>query len=117
MRTRNLSGPCRGRAARLRWLAASALVASVLLASPMQAESGGAMRATAYATELLVRPLTFLQMVAGSVLFVPAAMLCYPGPVIATRSFKEGKTTVSEAMDVFVIEPYERTFTRPLGAF
>lgn len=117
MRHRRISRPHRGRTARLRCLAVSALVASHLLAAPAQAQSGGAMRVASYALEAVVRPLTCLQLVAGGVLFIPAAMLSYPGPVIATRSLSEGNTTAAEAWDIFVLEPYERTFTRPLGAF
>jgi len=117
MRHRTIFRPYRGRSARLRWLAAPALAASLLLAAPAQAQSGGGMRAVAYMFEVIVRPLTALQLVAGGVLFIPAAMLSYPGPVIATRSWSEGKTTVAEAWDIFVTEPYERTFERPLGAF
>jgi hypothetical protein len=117
MRNRRISRPYCGRAARLRWLATSLLVASLLLAAPVQAQSGGAMRIVAYAFEVPVRLLTGMQLVAGSALFVPAAMLSFPGPVIASRSIKDGKTTVLEALDIFVTEPYERTFTRPLAAF
>jgi len=117
MPDRRIHRPLRGRAARLRWLAISALAISLALAAPAQAQSSAAMRVASYAAEFVVRPLTFAQLGAGCVLVIPAVIFSYPGPVIATRSFKEGNTTAGEALDVFVIEPFERTFTRPLGVF
>jgi len=52
---------------------------------------------------IIVRPLSLGVLVFGFVCFVPAAL--FAGPSIA------------DPWEMFVLEPYEATFTRPLGEF
>ncbi len=59
---------------------------------------------------VLLRPLAVATLVIGAVLFPPAALMA----VVAGKGAKE---RVSEATELFVIEPFDDAFRRPLGDF
>ena len=98
---------------RSRRLVLTALAAIFLLAAPAQAASNAG---PATFDAVILRPLNFLQMVTGAVLFLPVSFLTSIVP-ICTGNSDEGKTNFDEAFDVFVYEPAERTFLLPLGSF
>jgi len=56
---------------------------------------------------LVLRPFDFLGLCVSSVAFLPAAILTAPS----------GRYEVETALDLFVIEPSENVFERPLGRF
>ena len=56
---------------------------------------------------LVVRPLAAITLAAGGALFVPAAILTAPN----------GRDSITEAWERFVIEPGEYLWARPLGDF
>ncbi len=58
----------------------------------------------------LLRPLAVVTLVIGAVLFPPAALMA----VVAGKGANE---RVSEATELFVIEPFDEAFRRPLGDF
>jgi hypothetical protein len=55
----------------------------------------------------LLRPVGAIRTVAGSVIFLPMALLALPG----------GRENVESAFDQLVAYPFEQTFQRPLGEF
>lgn len=60
---------------------------------------------------VILRPLATVTLVVGAVLlFAPAA-------AIALVAGKGAKERVSEATELFVIEPFDEAFRRPLGEF
>lgn len=98
---------------RSRRLLLTALAAIFLLAAPAQAASNAG---PATFDAVILRPLNFLQMVTGAVLFIPVALFTSIVPA-CTGNVDEGKANVDEAFDIFVGEPVERTFLLPLGSF
>ena len=115
-----------GRTLRGRRAALVALTALCLLAAPAQAEGGFSEYGQNTFDVAVLRTLTLLQVAVGGVLFVPAgglsAMFGYL--VMAPYSgfdFEQAQITAKsnfdDALDVFVLEPYERAITRPLGAW
>jgi hypothetical protein len=56
---------------------------------------------------LMIRPLSFVALVVGGVMFVPAIIMSAPNLT----------TTYDEAVEVFIMIPYEGVFERPLGDF
>ncbi len=59
---------------------------------------------------VVLRPLAAVTVVVGTALFVPAALIALVGG-------KGSKERVSEATELFVTEPFEEAFRRPLGDF
>lgn len=55
----------------------------------------------------VLRPFDFLGFVVSTAAFVPAAVMTAPG----------GRSSIEEAFDILVVEPYEVVFQRPLGDF
>ncbi len=98
--------PTRRRAKRVgrrAWVAALTLSAVLGSAAPARAEHP-VIAGTSIAFDLIiVRPLSLGELVFGFVCFVPAAL--FAGP------------SVAEPWELFVAEPFEATFTRPLGEF
>ncbi len=91
------------RVGRRAWVAALTLSAALGCATPARAEHP-VVRGTGIAFDLIiVRPLRLGELVFGFVCFVPAAL--FAGP------------SVAEPWKLFVVEPFEATFTRPLGEF
>ena len=96
------------RAGRRAWVAALTLSAVLGSAVPAQAESGRGehpvLAGTSKAFDLIiVRPLSLGVLVFGFVCFLPAALFAAP--------------SFADPWDLFVMEPYEATFKRPLGEF
>jgi hypothetical protein len=96
------------RAGRRDWIAALTLalvLGSVAPAGAVGPSTGQrVMAGTSIAFDLLiVRPLGLGELIFGFACFVPAAL--FAGP------------SVAEPWDLFVVEPFEATFTRPLGEF
>jgi len=56
---------------------------------------------------VVLRPLQTVAVVFGAALFVPAAIVSSPG----------GRPAVYDAWDIFVAEPADTAFKRPLGSF
>jgi len=91
--------------------ATASLIAAFALASVAQAEDDW--RATASRAGvgtldvLVIRPAQAAATAVGFALFVPAALVTYPG----------GRSSIMEAWDVFVATPARATFQRPIGDF
>ncbi len=91
------------RGGRRAWVAALTLSAVLGWAAPARAEHP-VVAGTSIAFDLIIlRPLRLGELVFGFVCFVPAAL--FAGP------------SVADPWDLFVVEPFEATFTRPLGDF
>ena len=91
------------RVGRRAWVAALTLSVVLGWTPPARAEHP-VIKGTGMAFDLIiVRPLSLGVLVFGFVCFVPAAL--YAGPSIANP------------WEMFVLDPYEATFTRPLGEF
>ena len=85
------------------WVAALSLSALLGSAAPARAEHP-VIAGTGIAFDLIiVRPLRLGQLAFGFVCLPPAAL--FAGP------------SVAEPWQLFVVEPFEATFTRPLGEF
>jgi hypothetical protein len=56
---------------------------------------------------VLVRPLSYFRLAVGAVLVIPAALLAAPN----------GREGVSEAFDIFIVQPANYAFDRELGEF
>ncbi len=56
---------------------------------------------------VIVRPISFVRIMVGAGLFVPAALLAAPG----------GRESVDDVFDTFLRQPVEYTFRRELGDF
>jgi hypothetical protein len=97
----------------------AALAAICLLAAPARVDARPANPWPTVFDVGWLRPLTFLQLAAGAVLFVPAGGLSASLGYLSspTSSATMAKNNFDEAFDIFVREPYERTFLRPLGAW
>jgi hypothetical protein len=100
--------PSAKRVGRRAWVAALALSAVLGWAAPAPAAPAPArgehpvIAGTGIAFDLIIlRPLRLGQLVFGFVCFVPAALFA--------------GETVADPWDLFVVEPFEATFTRPLG--
>jgi len=108
-----------GRTLRSRWVPLAALTALCLLAAPAQAEGRFDDFGDKAFDAVVLRPLTLLQVAAGAALFVPAGGLSASlGYLISpSSSATTAETNFDDAWDVFVLEPYERAITRPLGAW
>jgi hypothetical protein len=96
------------RVGRRAWVAAFTLSAALGWTAPARAVPARAehpvIAGTGMALDLIiVRPLSLGVLVFGFVCFLPAALFA-------------GKA-VAEPWDFFVVEPFEMTFTRPLGEF
>ena len=90
------------------WVAALTLSAVLGWAEPARAEPARAehpvIAGTGIAFDLIiVRPLSLGMLVFGVVCFVPASLFA--------------SEAIDEPWDFFVAEPFEMTFTRPLGEF
>ncbi len=90
------------------WVAALTLSAVLGWAAPARAVPGRAehpvIAGASMAFDLIiVRPLSLGVLVFGFVCFLPAAL--FSGP------------SVADPWDMFVVEPFEATFIRPLGEF
>ena len=79
------------------------LAAFGLLASPAHAADAGSQIFDA----IVLRPLGAIGVCAGFFLFVPAALLTSPG----------GMDSINEAWTLFVGDPADAAFVRPLGEF
>ncbi len=91
------------RVGRRAWVAALTLSAVLGWAAPARAEHP-VIAGTGIAFDLIiVRPLSLGVLVFGFVCFLPAAL--FSGP------------SVADPWDMFVVEPFEATFIRPLGEF
>jgi hypothetical protein len=92
-----------------RWLRGilSCLGACILLAMPAQAETDWEQMGAESFDVLLLRPLGTIGTVSGFAMFLPIALLTSPG----------GKDSINEAWALFVREPSDATFRRPLGEF
>ncbi len=91
------------RVGRRAWVAALTLSVVLGWAAPARAEHP-VVAGTSIAFDLIiVRPLSLGELVFGFACFVPAAL--FAGP------------SVAEPWKLFVVEPFEATFTRPLGDF
>lgn len=102
----NRSGAKRG--GRRGWVAALTLSAVLGWTAPARAEPARAehpvIAGTGIAFDLIiVRPLSLGMLVFGVVCFVPASLFA--------------SEAIDEPWDFFVAEPFEMTFTRPLGEF
>ncbi len=108
--TRRASRPNARRAAGVR-VACALLVAALVApaaATAQERRAGGALRAFNVTWDVvMVRPWAALALVAGGILFVPAAALSAPN----------GRDTIIEAWERFVIGPGEHLWGRPLGEF
>lgn len=87
------------------------LAASIAMAGLLPAQAAAQWRG-ARALEvtfdvLVLRPVAVAKSAVGAGLFVPAALLASPG----------GRDPILEAWDVFVAQPAESAYTRPLGEF
>jgi len=104
---------------RSRRAALAALTALCLLAAPAQAEGDFDELGPNVFDVAVLRPLTLLQVVAGFALFLPAGGLSASlGYLVSPdSSATTAETNFDDAWDVFVLEPYERAITRPLGAW
>ena len=56
---------------------------------------------------VILRPLATVAFVVGAALFGPAALMALPG----------GEERLREAQELFVFEPFQEAFRRPLGDF
>ena len=56
---------------------------------------------------VILRPLAVAAFVVGAALFGPVALMALPG----------GEERLREAQELFVIEPFQEAFQRPLGDF
>ena len=108
-----------GRTLRSRRAALAALTALCLLAAPAQAEGRFDELGPNTFDVAVLRPLTLLQVAAGFALFLPAGALSASlGYLISpSDSATTAKSNFDDAWDVFVLEPAERAFVRPLGAW
>ena len=108
-----------GRARRSCRTALAATAALCLLAAPAQAEGFTDDFGPNLFDVAVLRPLTLLQVATGFALFIPAGSLSASlGYLISPDSSSTvAKTNFGDAWDVFVLEPYERAITRPLGAW
>ena len=97
---------------------AAAFVSSLILftATPSMAffdsesswEGSPAERVVAKGVDIvIVRPLSYLRLAVGAVFAIPAALLASPN----------GREGVSEAFDIFVVQPANYAFDRELGEF
>ena len=107
MRERSTRGRAK-RAGRRAWVAALTLSVVLGCSAPARAEPGGTespmlAEARIVFDLIIVRPLGIGELVFGFLCFLPAALF-------AGRS-------VADPWDSFVVEPFEETFTRPLGEF
>jgi Mn2+/Fe2+ NRAMP family transporter len=91
------------RVGRRAWVVALALAAALGGAAAARAENA-VVAGTGMAFDLIiVRPLTLGQLVFGAVCFVPSALFALD--------------SVGEPWEIFVEDPFQATFTRPLGEF
>ena len=95
-------------------IAALALALAVALATPAAAQDAadplgepGTDWVAMGIDAVLLRPAGVLHLVAGSIMFLPAAAMAAPG----------GRDEVLTARDIFVEQPYQNTFERKLGRF
>lgn len=99
--------------------ALAALAAACLLAAPAQAEGFFEDFGPNLFDVAVLRPLTLFQVASGLALFIPAGALSASLGYVISPDSSSGvaKTNFGDAWDVFVLEPYERAITRPLGAW
>lgn len=100
-----------------RRLLGAGLALSLLLAAPGVASAqsldedpwwkGPVRGANIFLDVVLIRPLSVIGLVAGTALFVPAAVMTSPG----------GKDTIGEAWELFVLVPGAHVWEKPLGEF
>ena len=104
MRERSTPRSQRSKRARRRaWVVALILSAVLGGAAPARAENPVIAGVGMTLDLIIVRPLTVGQLVFGFVCFLPAALF-------AGKSFRE-------PWEIFVGDPFEATFVRPLGEF
>lgn len=105
----------KNRSSRFVWIPVLALIAVfVLQGSAIAQESESAPAENRFANGaaigfdvVVLRPLAVVTLVVGAVMLPVAALMSSPG----------GMEPIREATDLFVTEPYEAAFKRPLGDF